>query len=331
MGLLANASGEHAHIPLKAGWSGGNVVIVRWIRRLANTSRFIEGFIRASTPAEDSGGPRAQLRSLSGTRYGVTLANAGGASSSGSGAETYVVGVWSPVIVIFEATSYGITQAHTIVDGVLEEDLLSSGQGVTEVDTYRIGSSGTSHSNAVWAHWALFDLGTGMLTSDQLAELQTKLPSAITGATPVIGSRKVVVEDDRFYTAGHVLMTGAVNNAVGQATTFTANGSRVGTSLNADGSVGVTKGVNTFKPSAPGMMLNDNRIVVGELRNSRFRMARPFAMGELHEARNSNGLFTGKKEGYGEQFIVSHTPVNRKGAATSIILYSSTGRVARAA
>lgn len=168
---------------------------------------------------------------------------------------------------------------------------------------------------------ARFNLDLGSLTVGQ------KYDDLLTA----IGSRKVVIEDDRYYTAGLVLMTGAVNNALGQATTFTANGSRTGTSLNADGSVGVTKGVNTFKPSAPGMMLNDNRIVVGEMRNSRFRLAKSFAMGDLQEARNTNGLFIGAREGYGEQFIVSHTPVNRKGAATSIALYSGTGRVARAA
>lgn len=168
---------------------------------------------------------------------------------------------------------------------------------------------------------AKFNLDLGSLTVGQ------KYDDLLTS----IGSRRVVVEDDRYYTAGLVLMTGATNNALGQATTFTANGSRTGTSLNADGSVGVTKGVNTFKPSAPGMMLNDNRIVVGEMRNSRFRLAQTFAMGDLHEARNQAGLFIGSREGYGEQYIVSHTPVNRKGAATSIVLYSGTGRAARAA
>jgi hypothetical protein len=60
-------------------------------------------------------------------------------------------------------------------------------------------------------------------------------------------------------------------------------------------------------------------------------MAKPFAMGALQEAKNSAGLFIGAKEGYGEQYIVSHTPINRKNAATSLILYSSAGRVARAA
>lgn len=144
-----------------------------------------------------------------------------------------------------------------------------------------------------------------------------------------IGARRVVIEDDRYYSASMNLMTGGVNNALGQATTFTANASRLGTSLNGDGTVGVTKGIPTFKVTGPGMMINDNRIVIGESRNSRFRMCKAWSMGQLQEARNSAGRFIGAKEGYGEQYVVSHTPINRKLAATSVILYSGAGRVAR--
>ncbi len=168
---------------------------------------------------------------------------------------------------------------------------------------------------------AKVDLDLGSLTVGQ------KYDAVLTA----IGSRRVVIEDDRYYMATMALMTGGVDNALGQATTFTANGARVGTSLNADGTVGVTKGVPTFKVRGPGLLINDNRILVGERGNSRFRMCRPWAMGQLQDARNSAGAFIGAKEGYGEQYVVAHTPVNRKLAATSLILYSATGRVARAA
>ena len=168
---------------------------------------------------------------------------------------------------------------------------------------------------------AKVDLDLGALTVGQ------KYDNVLTA----IGSRRVVIEDDRYYTANMALMTGGVDNALGQATTFTANGARVGTSLNADGTVGVTKGVSTFKVRGPGMMINDNRIIVGERGNSRFRMCKAWSMGQLQDARNSGGAFIGAKEGYGEQYVVSHTPINRKLANTSLILYSATGRVARAA
>jgi len=146
-----------------------------------------------------------------------------------------------------------------------------------------------------------------------------------------IGARKVVIENDRYYTSNLLLMSGAVDNALGQATSFTANGSRPGSGLNADGSVGMVKGIPAFNTRAPGLNTGDVRVVVGERGNTRFRMMRPFSMNNLEEARDSNGLFTGAKENYGEQFIVCHTPTQRKNANTSLVLYSATARVARAA
>ena len=58
---------------------------------------------------------------------------------------------------------------------------------------------------------------------------------------------------------------------------------------------------------------------------------KPWQMGELQDQRDSNGRFTGKKEAYGDQFVVLHTPTPLKGAYTSIVLFSTAGRVARAA
>jgi len=149
-------------------------------------------------------------------------------------------------------------------------------------------------------------------------------------ALTTIGARKVVIENDRFYTANMLLMSGAVDNALGQATTFTANSSRPGTGLGPDGSVATIKGVPAFNTRAPGLWTGDVRLVVGERGNTRFRMMRPFSMNVPEEARDSNGLFVGAKENYGEQFIVVHTPTQRKNANTSLVLFSSTARVARA-
>lgn len=168
---------------------------------------------------------------------------------------------------------------------------------------------------------AKFNTDLGALTVGQVYD------NLLTG----IGGRKVVIGNDRFYNPNFVCMSLAVDNMLGQATTFTANGARVGSSLNGDGTVGVTKGMGTFNPTAPGLMMGDTRILVGERNNSRFRMVRPWSMNPLEQARDASGNFIGAQEGYGEQYIVSHTPVNRKNALTSIVLYSTAGRIARAA
>lgn len=146
-----------------------------------------------------------------------------------------------------------------------------------------------------------------------------------------IGGRKAVIESDRFYMADLLLMSGTVDNALGQATTFTANASRPGTGLNADGSVGIVKGMSAFNTRAPGLNTGDTRLIVGERGNTRFRMMRPFSMNDLMEEKDSNGYFVGKKGNYGEQWVVCMTPTQRKNATTSLVLYSAAGRVARAA
>ena len=76
-------------------------------------------------------------------------------------------------------------------------------------------------------------------------------------------------------------------------------------------------------------MFGDTRIVVGERGNSRFRMVSPWSMKPLEQARNSVGAFIDAQEGFGTQWVGSHTPSQLKGAATSIVLYSLTGRIAR--
>ncbi len=146
-----------------------------------------------------------------------------------------------------------------------------------------------------------------------------------------IGGRKSVIEDARFYNPNMILMSGNVNNAVSQAKSFQANSARVATGLAGDGSVGIVKDMPVFRPRAPGSLYGDTRIVIGERGNSRFRMVKPWTMTSLEQARNSAGAFIDAQESFGTQWVGSHTPTQLKGAATSIILYSSAGRVARAA
>lgn len=146
-----------------------------------------------------------------------------------------------------------------------------------------------------------------------------------------IGNRKAVIETDRYYTANMVLLSGTLDNALTQAESFQATGQRIATGLAADGSVGFTKGMPAFNPSAPGLVMGDNRILIGERGNTRFRMLKAFAMNPPEQVRNANGLFTDQQEGFGTQYVVSHTPTPLKNSLTSVIVYSASGRVARIA
>jgi hypothetical protein len=127
-----------------------------------------------------------------------------------------------------------------------------------------------------------------------------------------------------------MLMSGAIDNALGQAKTFTANSSRPGTTLSPDGSVGIIKNIPAFNTRAPRLDTGDTRIVIGQQRNTRFRMMKAFSLqGMVQQARDSSGFFIGAEENWGDQFIVCATPTQLKNANTSVILYSATGRVAR--
>lgn len=147
----------------------------------------------------------------------------------------------------------------------------------------------------------------------------------------VIGSRKAVLASDRYYSPNMVLMSATLDNAVSQARSFEANASRVATGLAADGSLGQIKALGTFNTTAPGLVMGDTRILVGERGNSRFRMVKPFAMNPLEQVRNANGQFTDQREAFGTQFVMVHTPTQLKNSLSSVVVYSATGRVARAA
>ncbi len=145
------------------------------------------------------------------------------------------------------------------------------------------------------------------------------------------GLRKSLIEDSRYYSANFGLMSGNVMTQVEQAKQFGANSKRPGTDLALDGSLGRVKDVPNYKSTAPAVWMGDQRIIIGERGQTRLRMMKPWTMGELENQRNADSKFTGKKEAYGDQFILLHTPTQLKAAYTSMVLYSSSGRVARAA
>lgn len=145
------------------------------------------------------------------------------------------------------------------------------------------------------------------------------------------GLRKALIEDTRFYRADLGLMRSTVMTAVEQAETFGANFARPGTDLTVDGNLGRVKGVPSFKAFAPGLAMADQRVLIGERGLTRYRMMKPWSMGALQDQKDANGRFTGKKEAYGDQFVVLHTPTPLKAGMTSVVLYSGTGRVDRAA
>lgn len=142
------------------------------------------------------------------------------------------------------------------------------------------------------------------------------------------GLRKAVIED-RSYMANIAIMSGTLRTQIEQARQFSANFKRAGTDLMADGNLGRIKDVPSFRSYAPGLNIGDVRTVLFERGTTRFRMLKPWTMGQLENQKDANGRFTGKKEAYGDQFIVVHTPLELRKAFTSIVAYSAAARVDR--
>jgi Mu-like prophage I protein len=142
------------------------------------------------------------------------------------------------------------------------------------------------------------------------------------------GLRKTLIED-RSYMPNVAIMSGTLRTQIEQAKQFAANSKRAGTDLMADGNLGRIKDVPSFRSYAPGLGIGDIRTVIGERGTVRFRMVKPWTLGELENQKDANGRFTGKKEAYGDQFVIVHTPLLLKGSLTSMVNYSATGRVDR--
>lgn len=143
------------------------------------------------------------------------------------------------------------------------------------------------------------------------------------------GLRKNVIESDRYHKANFGLMSGTIRTQIEQAGSFVESLARNGTNLDSQGNLGMVKDVPNFRATAPGLYMGDQRIVIGERAQTRYRMMKPWAMGQLQDQRDANGRFTGKKEAYGDQFVILHTPTQLKAACTSLVLYSATARVDR--
>ncbi|MGR9106814.1 MAG: hypothetical protein ACU843_07775 [Gammaproteobacteria bacterium] len=93
--------------------------------------------------------------------------------------------------------------------------------------------------------------------------------------------------------------------------------------------MGKVKGVPNWKTAGPGLWYRDNRILIGQLGVTRFRLLKPWQRYTIENQRGPNGRFTGLKTAYGDQWIAIHTPKPLKAAYTSLNIYSGSARVAR--
>lgn len=184
MALRCNANNEHANATNP--WSSGSFTIAFWMHRLnVTTARFLCGLLDTddATP-EGSGVPRVRIGTGASNVIEGRIDVSAGFFADSTG--TYATNDWSHVAIVVEATGTTATSVEVYVSGnpsgspgIGSRDLSADGA----FDVLRIGSDTTSFSNCDFAHFAYYSTA---LSASQITELQTKLPNAITGASPVL-------------------------------------------------------------------------------------------------------------------------------------------------
>ena len=85
-----------------------------------------------------------------------------------------------------------------------------------------------------------------------------------------------------------------------------------------------------FGTNAPGIDLADDRILMGARGTLSYVVVKPFMTGTPFEAVDSNGLPTGERIAYGEEYNAIHVPSPLQARLTSVIVYDSDARTAAA-
>jgi hypothetical protein len=173
-------------------------------------------------------------------------------------------------------------------------------------------------------------------SANNLSKFDLKLPSGVdledhlNGALRVVGARKAILSADRYVMPDMMLMSPVLNDTLTNARQFAAEAMRAGANLGGSGDLATVKGIPAFGTNAPGIDLADDRILLGARGVLSYVVVKPFMTGIPFEAVDSNGLPTGERIAYGEEYNALHVPSPLQNRLTSIIVYDSDARTAAA-
>lgn len=190
-------------------------------------------------------------------------------------------------------------------------------QLVDESGRAKPGQSGITISYSRATNVALFNLdaASGVAQEEHL-----------NGLLRLVGSRKAMMDGQRYYRPDYLLMSPVLNDQITNATDFVAERKRNGTDTDGNGDLGVIKGVSVYGSNAPLTDLGDDRILFGQRGLTSYTVVKPFATGDLFELTDGHGRPLGKKAAYGEEYNAIYTPKPLRQACTSIVVYSKKGR-----
>lgn len=181
--------------------------------------------------------------------------------------------------------------------------------------------------------------GTNTVTyssANNVSKFDLKLPAGVVledhlnGALRAIGARKAMMSKDRFIMPDFQLMSPVLNNTLTNARQFTESGQVAGAGLSMVGDLTTVKGIPAFGTNAPSIDLGDERIILGERGTLSYTVVKPFETGAPFESFNANGLPTGERIAYGEEFNAIYVPSPIANRLTSVLVYDSDARTAAA-
>ena len=155
-----------------------------------------------------------------------------------------------------------------------------------------------------------------------------KLEDHLNGLLRLVGSRKAMMDGQRYYRPDYLLMSPVLNDQISNASEFIADQKRNGTDTTAGGDLGKIKNIGVYGTNAPNTDLGDDRIIMGQRGMTTYTVAKPFSTGDLFELTNGAGRPLGKKAAYGEEYNSIYTPDPLCMACTSIVVYSEKDRAA---
>jgi hypothetical protein len=168
------------------------------------------------------------------------------------------------------------------------------------------------------------------------AKFDTKLPASTTlethlnAALRAVGARKAMLATSRFIQADFMLMSPILNDTLTNAAQFAAEAARAGSGLTGAGDLATIKGLPAYGTNQPGIDMGTERLLMGERGTLAYVVAKPYMIGQPFEAVGANGLPTGEKVSYGEEYNAIHVPLPIRNRLTSIIYYDSDARTAAA-
>lgn len=141
-----------------------------------------------------------------------------------------------------------------------------------------------------------------------------------------VGARKAILNADRFINPDFMLMSPVLNDGITNAEQFYTSNKKAGTDQTAAGDLETIKNIPAWATNAPNVDLGDERIIMGQRGTTTYTVAKPFQTGMPFEAVDSNGVPTGQKQAYGEEYSAIKTPTPIRNRLTSVLAYSSSGR-----